>query len=64
MSAHYPVVDPENRLVGILSEADLIHRFEIGTEKTRPWWMEAVAGAGVLAEEFAKSGTAKRSARS
>ena len=50
-----PVVDAENRLVGILSEADLIHRFEIGTEKTRPWWMEAVTGAGVLAEEFAKS---------
>ena len=50
-----PVVDAENRMVGILSEADLIHRFEIGTEKTRPWWMEAVTGAGVLAEEFAKS---------
>lgn len=50
-----PVVDAENRVVGILSEADLIHRFEIGTEKQRPWWMEAVTGAGVLAEEFAKS---------
>jgi len=50
-----PVVDADNRVVGILSEADLIHRFEIGTEKKRPWWMEAVTGAGVLAEEFAKS---------
>ncbi len=50
-----PVVDAENRVVGILSEADLIHRFEIGTARKRPWWMEAVTGAGVLAEEFAKS---------
>jgi hypothetical protein len=39
----------------MLSEADLIHRVEIGTEKHRPWWVEAVTGASTLAEEFAKS---------
>ena len=50
-----PVVDAENNLVGILSEADLVHRVEIGTEKHRPWWLEAVTGAGTLAQEFAKS---------
>jgi CBS domain-containing protein len=50
-----PVVNGEGRLIGILSEADLIHRVEIGTEKRRPWWLEAVSGAGTLAEEFAKS---------
>ena len=50
-----PVVDAERRLVGILSEADLIHRVEIDTEKHRPWWLEAVTGASTLAEEFAKS---------
>ena len=32
-----PVVDGEGNLLGILSEADLIHRAEIGTEKHRPW---------------------------
>src|SRR5262249_46367691 len=50
-----PVVDQADNLVGVLSEADLIHRAEIGTEKHRPWWLEAVTGASTLAEEFAKS---------
>jgi CBS domain-containing protein len=50
-----PVVDLAGNLVGVLSEADLIHRVEIGTEKRRPWWQEAVTGASTLATEFAKS---------
>jgi CBS domain-containing protein len=50
-----PVLDAAGNLVGMLSEADLIHRVEIGTEKHRPWWMEAVTGASTLAAEFAKS---------
>ena len=50
-----PVVNVAGNLVGVLSEADLIHRAEIGTEKQRPWWLEAVTGASTLAEEFAKS---------
>jgi CBS domain-containing protein len=50
-----PVLDTAGNLVGVLSEADLIHRVEIGTEKRRPWWSEALTGAGTLALEFAKS---------
>src|SRR5215831_4381165 len=50
-----PVVGAGGNLVGVLSEADLIHRVEIGTEKRRPWWLEAVTGASTLAGEFAKS---------
>jgi len=50
-----PVVDNSGRLVGILSEADLIHRSEIGTEKHRPWWVEAVTPAVSLASDFAKA---------
>jgi CBS-domain-containing membrane protein len=50
-----PVVDEGGRVVGIVSEADLIHREEIGTTKQRPWWLEAVTPAATLAEEFAKS---------
>jgi CBS-domain-containing membrane protein len=50
-----PVVDADNKVVGVLSEADLIHRVEIGTEKHRPWWLEALTGAGTLAQGFAKS---------
>jgi CBS domain-containing protein len=50
-----PVLNKDGNLVGVLSEADLIHRAEIGTEKHRPWWLEAVTGASTLAKEFAKS---------
>jgi CBS domain-containing protein len=50
-----PVLDENGALVGMLSEADLIRRVEIGTEKHRPWWVEAVTGASTLATEFAKS---------
>jgi len=50
-----PVVDATNRLIGVISEADLLRRTEIGTEKHRPWWVEAVTGASTLAHEFAKS---------
>jgi CBS domain-containing protein len=50
-----PVVDDGNNVVGIISEADLLRRQEIGTEKHRPWWMEAVTPASTLAGAFAKS---------
>jgi CBS domain-containing protein len=50
-----PVVDDNDTVVGIISEADLVHREEIGTEVQRPWWLEAVTPASTLAKEFAKS---------
>ena len=50
-----PVIDDDENVVGIISEADLLQRPEIGTEKRRPWWIEAVTPASTLAEEFAKS---------
>ncbi len=50
-----PVIDHNRHVVGILSEADLMRRQEIDTEKQRPWWLEAVVPAAALAEEFAKS---------
>jgi len=50
-----PVVDEDNTLLGIVSEADLIRRAEIGTEKHRPWWLECVTAASTLAAEFTKS---------
>jgi CBS domain-containing protein len=50
-----PVLDDAGNLVGMLSEADLLHRVEIGSEKHRPWWQEAVTGASTLAADFAKS---------
>jgi CBS domain-containing protein len=50
-----PVVDEDDRVVGVISEADLIHRDEIGTDKHRSWWLEALTPASTLAKEFAKS---------
>jgi CBS-domain-containing membrane protein len=50
-----PVVDDDGKVVGVLSEADLIHREEIDTEKHHPWWLEAIMPASKLAGEFAKS---------
>jgi CBS domain-containing protein len=50
-----PVVGDDGQVVGVLSEADLVHREEIGTEKRHPWWLEAVMPASRLAAEFAKS---------
>ena len=36
-----PVVDDKGKLVGIVSEGDLIHRQEAGTEKKRlSWWLQ------------------------
>jgi len=50
-----PVVDEEGDVIGMISEADLVHREELDTEKHRPWWVEAVTPAADLAEDFAKS---------
>ena len=35
-----PVVDAQNRLVGIVSEGDLLHRVEMGTDRRRREVME------------------------
>src|SRR5262249_41849773 len=49
-----PVIDQQRHLVGMLSEADLMRRAEIGTEPA-PGWLESLVGASTLAEEFARS---------
>src|SRR5262245_9568507 len=50
-----PVVDDDGHVIGVISEADLVRRPAIRTDKRRPWWLEAVTPATTLAEEFAKS---------
>ncbi len=50
-----PVVDEDGNVVGIISEADLMRREELDTEKKHYWWIEAVTPASMLANEFAKS---------
>jgi CBS domain-containing protein len=47
-----PVVDATGKLVGIVSEGDLIRRPEIGTQKKRARWLGFLTGPGKLAEDF------------
>lgn len=47
-----PVVDHEGRLVGIVSEGDFLRRFEIGTQRKRPNWLQFFLGPGREADEF------------
>ncbi len=50
-----PVVGPTGELLGIVSEGDLINRPESGTERRKPWWLEALATNEGLAAEYVKS---------
>lgn len=50
-----PVIDEHRHVLGILSEADLLRREEIGTEKQRPRWLEAVTPSSLLAADYSRS---------
>jgi len=50
-----PVTDPQGRVLGIISEGDLMRRPEIGTETHAPWWFRAFAAPDTLAKRFVKS---------
>jgi CBS domain-containing protein len=47
-----PVVDAAGKLVGIITEGDLIRRPEIGTLKKRGRWLGFLVGPGKLAADF------------
>jgi len=54
-----PVVSADNQLIGILSEGDLLHRVETGTERRpartgrrRSWWLDTIGSD----EELARGG--------
>ena len=50
-----PVVDGAGKLVGIVTEADLLHRAEAGTERPVSWWLSLISGDRALADEYVKS---------
>jgi CBS domain-containing protein len=50
-----PVVDGTGRLVGIVTEGDLLRRAETGTERRRSRWLEFLLGSGQLANEYVHS---------
>lgn len=50
-----PVIGADRRLLGIVSEGDLIRRAETGTERRASWWLELVGGGEGRAERYLKS---------
>jgi CBS domain-containing protein len=51
-----PVVDDQGKIVGIVSEGDLVHRSEISTQRRHPWWLDLMVRDEVLdAEEYIKA---------
>lgn len=49
------VMDIGAKLVGIVSEGDLIRRVETDTERQHSWWLEMFMSTDTLAREFVKS---------
>jgi len=54
-----PVVDDKGKVVGIISESDLMRRSESGTEWQRPWWLTLMTGEQRLAEDYIKAHATK-----
>jgi CBS domain-containing protein len=50
-----PVVDQAGKLVGIVSEGDLMRRGELGTERERSWWLNLLTSNRSLAADYAKA---------
>lgn len=47
-----PVTDARGRVVGMLTEGDLLRRAELHTGRQRPRWLEYLISPGKLAEEY------------
>lgn len=54
-----PVVDGKGKLVGIVTESDLMHRVESGTERRYSWWLEAFLSPSTFAADYVKSHSVK-----
>jgi CBS domain-containing protein len=54
-----PVVDSENLVIGMVSEGDLLHRAETGTERRRSWWLDMMSSTNKLAGDYIKSHSGK-----
>jgi CBS-domain-containing membrane protein len=50
-----PVVGDDGAIVGIVSESDLMHRAEVGTERRQKWWFRAFGDSDAAAREYAKA---------
>lgn len=49
-----PIVDNQQRVVGMVSEGDLMNRPEAETHRDRSWWLSMLADTEQQAKEFSK----------
>ncbi len=55
-----PVVDDAGKVIGMISEGDLMRRADLGTERHRAWWLAALfAEEAALAAEYVKAHSRK-----
>lgn len=54
-----PVVDADRRVVGLVSEGDLLRRAEAGTGHERSWWLKLLMGREGLATEYIREHSRK-----
>lgn len=50
-----PVVADDGKVVGIVSQSDLLHRAEVGTERKHKWWFRLLADSKEMARDYAKA---------
>ncbi len=50
-----PVTGRNGKLVGMVTEGDLLRRSETGTERHRPRWLEFFVGPGRLAKDYVRA---------
>jgi len=49
------VVDAAGDLAGVITEGDLLHRDELGTERHRPWWLRLFVSPAQQAADFTQA---------
>jgi CBS domain-containing protein len=54
-----PVLEANGKLVGMVSEGDLMRRAETQTERRRPWWLEALVANDTHANDYVKANAQK-----
>lgn len=54
-----PVLDKNGTVAGVVSEADLLHRTEIKTERRHVWWSALFETDTTLAREYVRQGARK-----
>ena len=50
-----PVLSDNRKLVGMVSQSDLLHRADVGTERKHKWWFRVLMDSRALAREYVKA---------